>query len=74
MGTAGQLRMFIKNYAKKAAPLTRLTSNVPFEWSTEHDLAMEAIKEGIRNCPSLKPINYDWDVYLSVDMSYKAVG
>ena len=74
LGTVGQLRMFIKNYAKKAEPLTRLTSNVPFEWGPEQEEAMEILKQGIRDAPSLRPLNYDWDVYLSVDTSWKAVG
>ena len=44
LGTAGLLRMFIKDYAKKAAPLTKLTSNVPFEWGPEQEEAMEILK------------------------------
>ena len=34
---------------------------------------MELLKEGIRMAPVVRPINYEWDVRLSVDMSYKAV-
>ncbi|KAF8828366.1 hypothetical protein HHX47_DHR4000660 [Lentinula edodes] len=74
LGTASQLRMFIANFAKKAAPLTKLTSNVPFEWNEKCDKAMDELKDGIRDCPALRPINFDWDVYLAVDTSYKAVG
>ena len=29
---------------------------------------------GIREAPCLRPINHNWDVYLTVDTSYKAVG
>ena len=53
LGTVGQLRMFIKNYAKKVEPLTRLTSNVPWEWGPEHDNAMNLLKNGVRNAPCL---------------------
>ena len=74
LGTAGQLRTFIWNYAKKAMPLTRLTGNVPFEWTPGCDTAMGELKDGIKNCPALRPINHDWDVRLGVDTSYKAVG
>lgn len=74
LGTAGQLRMFVHNYAKKAAPLIKLTGNVPFEWGPEQDLAMKLIKDGIQEAPCLKPINYSWDVHLVVDTSYKSVG
>lgn len=74
LGTAGQLRMFIENYAKKAEPLTRLTANVEFEWGDEQKEAMALIKDGIKNAPALRTINYEWDVYLAVDTSYKAIG
>ncbi|HLH86478.1 MAG TPA: RNase H-like domain-containing protein, partial [Thermoplasmataceae archaeon] len=74
LGTASQLRMFIQNFSKKAAPLTKLTADIPFEWGEAQRKAMEEIKEGIRRAPALQPINYDWDVHLAVDTSYKAVG
>lgn len=47
LGTAGQLRMFIENYAKKAMPLTQLTADVPFEWGEAQEKAMELLKDGI---------------------------
>ena len=53
LGTAGQLRMFIKDYAKKASPLTKLTSNVPWEWGPKQDQSMELLKQGICNAPAL---------------------
>ena len=74
LGTVGQLRMFIHNYSKKAAPLTKLTANVPFEWSEEQDLAMELLKEGVRNAPALRVIVYDWETHLSVDSSWMGTG
>jgi hypothetical protein len=74
LGTAGQLRMFIQNYAKKAMPLTKLTSNMEWEWGDDQRKAMEEIKEGIRKAPALRTLNYEWDVGLAVDTSYKAVG
>ena len=51
--TARQLRMFIKDYAKKAEPLMALTGNVPFVWEVIHDKAMDAIKKGIGNAPCI---------------------
>jgi hypothetical protein len=74
LGTAGQLRMFIENYAKKAMPLTKLTSDMDWEWGDEQREAMDALKDGVRNAPALRNINYEWDVCLAVDTSYKAVG
>ena len=66
--------MFIKNFAKIVAPLTALTGNDDWEWGPKQVKAMDLIKEGIRNAPCLRPINYEWDVYLVVDTSYMAVG
>src|SRR5580698_5322739 len=74
LGTANQLRMFIENYAKKAAPLTMLTADIPWEWGEAQESAMELIKEGIRIAPTLRPVTYDWGVVLAVDTSWKAVG
>lgn len=74
LGTAGQLRMFIENYAKKAMPLTQLTADVPFEWGEAQEKAMELLKDGIRKAPALRPVTYEWDVTLAVDTSWKAVG
>ena len=74
LGTVGQLRMFIHNYAKKASPLTKLTANIPFEWKDEHVIAMDLLKDGVRNAPALRVIVYDWETHLAVDSSYMGTG
>lgn len=74
LGTASQLRMFIQNFSKKAAPLTKLTADVPFEWGEEQKRSMELLKDGIRKAPALRPVNYEWPIRLAVDTSYKALG
>ena len=53
LGTASQLRMFIQNFAKKVVPLTKLTSDLPWEWGDEQREAMDLLKEGIRKAPVL---------------------
>ena len=53
--------------------LTALTGNDSWEWGPEQDKAVELIKEAIKNALCLRPINYEWDVYLVVDTSYIAV-
>jgi apurinic endonuclease APN1 len=77
LGTAGVCRMFVKDYAAIATPLTRLTQkNTVFRWGDSQQEAMNKIKKAILNSPALKPINYDWNtpVVLAVDTSHIAVG
>lgn len=77
LGTAGIFRAFVKDYSKKALPLTRLTKDITkFRWTDEEQESMDILKEAIRTCPMLKPLNYEWPtpITLSVDTSYQAVG
>lgn len=77
LGTVGVLRMFIKDYAKLVGPLNDLTKKgVPFEWGEEHDKAQADVREALKDCKALKPLNYEWasDIVLQVDTSWRAVG
>ena len=77
LGTIGVCRVFIKDFARLAAPLNRLLrKNVTFEWEEEHDIAMQNLKEALENAVPLGNIDYDCDnsVVLAVDTSFKAVG
>ena len=77
LGTAGLVRMFIKDYAEIAAPLQNLTKkDVPFHWGKEQEEAMEELKEAVKNSGAIRPLEYlsDAMVILNVDTSYIAVG
>src|SRR5271169_6392211 len=77
LGTVGVCRVFIKDFAKLAGPLNNLLrTKVPFEWTTEHDDAMQKLKGALENAVPLGNIDYESDgaVVLAVDTSYKAVG
>ena len=77
LGTAVQLRQFIKDYARITRPLNRLTSkSVVFEMGNEQFEAVELLKEAVRNAPALKPIDVHNPngLVLSVDTSWQAVG
>ena len=77
MGTVGVLRNFIKDFAKIASPIQKLTrSTEPWEWGPEQDEAQRLIVEAIKSCPALRSVNRDWPtpVVLAVDSSWKAVG
>jgi hypothetical protein len=69
--------MFIQDYSVKAEPIQRLTrKEVIFVWGPGQMASMQALKDALKCCPALKPLNYDWDsaVVLAVDTSYIAVG
>ena len=77
LGTAGLMRIFIKNFARIANPLTRLTrKGVDFEFGPAEIEAQEQLKAAIINSPAVRSIDYESDrqVFLSVDTSYIAVG
>ncbi|ESK80968.1 polyprotein [Moniliophthora roreri MCA 2997] len=77
LGTCGQVRQFIKNFAKIAAPIQHLMQDdVAVEWGPKEEESMHSIKEALRNVEPLKPIDYEseGEVVLAVDTSYLAVG
>ncbi|SJL18605.1 uncharacterized protein ARMOST_22202 [Armillaria ostoyae] len=77
LGTIGVHRIFIKDYAKKAEPLTKLTRlKVPFTFEEDQEALMQKLKDALQDCPSLMLIDYKLDspVILGVDMSYQAIG
>ncbi|EEB89283.1 hypothetical protein MPER_12635, partial [Moniliophthora perniciosa FA553] len=77
LGTCGQVRQFIKDFAKIAAPIQRLTrDDIAVEWGPKEEASMDLIKEALRNAEPLKPIDYEseGEVVLAVDTSYLAVG
>ena len=77
LGTAGFMRIWIKNFSVLARPLVNLTrKEQAFIWTEEHDQAMEALKNAIINSPSLISIDYssDYTVHLAIDSSTRGVG
>ena len=77
LGTAGTMRIWIKDFSSIARPLVDLTrKDADFVWQDEHDRAMEQLKSAIIASPALIPIDYKSErkVYLAVDSSFRAVG
>jgi hypothetical protein len=55
LGTYNYYRKFIKNFARKAAPLNRLLQNdVPWEWSEPCQEAFQSLKVSITEAPILR--------------------
>ena len=77
LGTIGVCRIFIKDFAKLAHHLVKLTrKDAPFEWGPEQDRAQDDLKTALLNSPALRPLNYKSPapIILSVDTSNIAVG
>jgi hypothetical protein len=77
LGTVGVMRMFIQDFSLKAEPIQKLTKKgMEFVWGDKQEASMQVLKDSLRDCPALRPLNYEWEtpVVLAVDTSYKAVG
>jgi hypothetical protein len=77
LGTIGVARIFIKDFAKLAHHLNKLTrQDVPFEWGPDQVRSMETLKTALFNSPALRPIDYESSspVILAVDTSIYAIG
>jgi integrase-like protein/reverse transcriptase-like protein len=77
LGTAGFMRIWIKNYLALACPLVNLTrKGQPFVWTAEQDQAMQALKDAIIHSPTLISIDYSSNhpVYVGIDSSSRGVG
>jgi hypothetical protein len=77
LGTTGLLRIFIKDYAKHAAPLQKLTrKDAPFEWELDQQRAMDFLKNAVVNSSAVRAIDYTslHPVILAVDSCSIAVG
>ena len=54
LGTAGTMRIWIRNYSAIARPLVDLTcKNVDFIWQEQHDHAMQELKDVIISSPTV---------------------
>jgi len=80
LGTVGPARNWIRNYAVIARPLVRLTAgkiqDKDFVWTDEADEAFARVKDAVRDCGWMRPIDYSSseEIYLAVDSSHIAVG
>src|SRR3954453_5550665 len=75
LGLASYYWRFIKNFAKIAVPLNRLTSQrIRFRWEGEEQKAFDELKRCRTEAPVLCPPNYEKDWLIEVDASNTAIG
>ena len=62
LGTIGVIRVFIKNFAHLAHPLTSLMcKGTPFVFGPEQVAAQDTLKAALLASPALQPIDYNSD-------------
>ncbi|GFX67887.1 transposon Tf2-9 polyprotein [Trichonephila clavipes] len=66
---------YIKNFAKRALPLTNLLrKDTPFEWTSETQEAFDDIKKAILNPPVLALPNPNAELQITTDASSRGIG
>ena len=74
LGMVNFYRRFIQDMAAVAAPLTRLTGNVDFEWSSAAQESFEKLKYLASKAPILRSFDPRYPIFVSTDASGYAVG
>ena len=75
LGMFGYYRKFIKDYSKKAKPLTKLTEkNAEFIWGSEEEEAWRLLKEELVKAPILGYPDPEKDFILDTDASGYGIG
>ncbi|GFT25773.1 retrovirus-related Pol polyprotein from transposon 17.6 [Trichonephila clavipes] len=75
LGCCNFYRRYIKNFAKRALPLTNLLrKDTPFEWTSETQEAFDDIKKAILNPPVLALPNPDAELQITTDASSCSIG
>ena len=75
LGMFGYYRKFIKDYSKKARPLTKLTEKgVEFMWGEEEDAAWNQLKDELVKAPILAYPDPDIPFILDTDASGVGIG
>jgi hypothetical protein len=75
IGLAGYYRRHVRNFAEIAKPLTNLTKkDVPFEWTEEHQQALDMLKKILSTEPLLIYPDFFQPFIVACDASTKAIG
>ncbi|GFW87402.1 retrovirus-related Pol polyprotein from transposon 17.6 [Trichonephila clavipes] len=75
LGCCNFYRRYIKNFAKRALPLTNLLrKDTPFEWTSETQEAFDDIKKAILNPPVLALPDPNAELLITTDASSRAIG
>ena len=74
LGFANYYRIFIKDFSRVAAPLTRLTGKDKFQWNEEAEAAFEALRTLFVSAPILYRVDFSKAFFMETDASDFALG
>ncbi|GFX61292.1 retrovirus-related Pol polyprotein from transposon 17.6 [Trichonephila clavipes] len=75
LGCCNFYRRYIKNFAKRALPLTNLLrKDTPFEWTSQTQEALDDIKKAILNPPVLALPDPNAELQITTDASSRGIG
>ena len=67
LGFANFYRRFIKDYSRVILPLSRLTGDVPFLWTAECDVTLNALKQAFTTAPILRHFEHEREIVVETD-------
>ena len=73
-GLTGYYKRFVKDFARIAAPLTRLTGNVDFVWGEKEQIAFETLIDKVTSAPILQNPDFSKPYILTTDASVIRLG
>ncbi len=74
-GLAAYYRLFIKNFAVRANPLTQLLKkDTPFHWGSEQESSFKDLKHALTHAPVLVFLNFDDPFIIFTDASGAGIG
>ena len=74
LGLTNYFKKFIPHYSTLAAPLTHLTKDIPYEWTSSQDSAFTALKACLINAPTLAIPDDSLTFQVYTDASISGVG
>ena len=75
LGVFSYFRRFIKNYADRAEPISRLLKDkTKFAWTSEQDAALDDLKKALTSAPTLKAYDPTLPIRVETDASIIAIG
>lgn len=74
LGLVGYYRKFLKDFAKKAGPLTTMLKKGCFKWSQESVVAIDDLKKALTTIPILALPNFDEQFIVECDASSTGLG
>jgi hypothetical protein len=75
LGLAGYYRKYVRNYASISSPMTHLLrKQVPFEWTSDTQLAFDTLKQALISAPVLSLPNFSCLFVVETDASDTGIG